>query len=160
MTPAAQPKSKWRLRTHALAAAGSALLLGAAIFAGLFAYLNSAAFSRRMRQAVITTLERATGGRVEIGRFQWSLLHLHVQADDVTIHGLEPAGQRPYFHADAIGIDATLLSVLTPRIGLKRLRIERPVLHLIVKPAKARGQQHARAAGAVAIEFEHPADAD
>ena len=134
MMPTARPKSRWRLRTHALVAATAALTLGAAVFAGLFVYLNSAAFAWRMRQAVIATLERATGGRVEIGSFQWSLRHLHVQANDVTIHGLEPAGQRPYFHADAIGIDATLLSIFTPRIGLDRLQMERPVLHLIVNP--------------------------
>ena len=134
MTAVPQAKSGWRLRKHALVATVAALLLGAGVFAGLFAYLNSAAFSDRMRRAVITTLERATGGRVEIGRFRWSLLHLHVQADDVTIHGLEPAGQRPYFHADAIGIDATVLSMFTPRIALEQLQIQRPVLHLIVNP--------------------------
>ncbi len=147
MTAANQAQSGWRLRRHALLAVVAALLLGAGVFAGLFAYLNSAAFSDRMRRAVITTLERATGGRVEIGRFQWSLLHLHVQADDVTIHGLESAGQRPYFHADSIRINATVLSMLTPRIGLEQLQIQRPVLHLIVNPDGTTNQPQPIAGG-------------
>jgi translocation and assembly module TamB len=133
-----------RHRRHVAYAVVATILLGCAIFAALYGYIASKRFSARMQTAVIATLERATGGRVEIKDFHWSAIHLRVQVDGLTIHGLEAADQIPYFHVDSIEIDARILSFFTPRIGLSRLRAERPVFHLIVYPDGSTNQPHPR----------------
>ncbi|HUZ05463.1 MAG TPA: hypothetical protein VMU62_08890, partial [Acidobacteriaceae bacterium] len=91
---------------------------------------------------MIATLERATGGRVEIKKFRWSVFPLRVQVEDLTIHGLESPDQVPYFHVDSIVLDATVLSFFTPRIGLSSLQVEHPVFHLIVYPDGSTNQPH------------------
>ena len=109
-------------------------LLMIVVFFALFAYMASQRFTARIQRTVVATLERATGGRVEIQHLDWSVLHLRVHLDGLTIHGLEAADQLPYFHVDSIDIDAKILSFLRPRIALTRLALQHPVFHLIVQP--------------------------
>ena len=59
-----------------------------------------------MRLKVIAKLEEITGGKVELKGFQWNLSKLQFEADDLTIHGLEPAGEVPYAHADHLQIQS------------------------------------------------------
>src|SRR5207302_844194 len=74
------------------------VLLTIVIASGI--YLSSDRFAERMRRKVIATLEDVTGGRVELHSFRWNLSRLEFEARDLTIHGLEPAGQIPYAHVD------------------------------------------------------------
>ncbi len=129
-------------RRYVVYAFMATILLGAVIFAALYGYLASERFSARVQQAVIATLERATGGRVEIKKFHWSVLPLRVQVKDLTIHGLESPDQVPYFHVDSVEIDARVLSFFIPRIRLSRLQVEHPVFHLIVYPDGSTNQPH------------------
>src|ERR1035441_6957954 len=59
-------------------------------------YLNSAFFRERMRQKLVFALQSVTGGTVEIEHFQWHLSRLEFDVDNITIHGLEAAGEQPY----------------------------------------------------------------
>jgi translocation and assembly module TamB len=121
-------------RRHLLYAFATALLLGVAIFAGLFWYASTAQFATRVHRAVVENLERATGGRVEMGSFRWSVRHLAVEIDNLTIHGREPAGQIPYLHVEHLALRASILSFFTPKIALTSVFAERPTFHLILNP--------------------------
>src|SRR5260370_29438899 len=57
------------------------------------------------RRRIVEELEKATGARVELGSFHIKWRSLHVRFDGLTLHGREPAGDPPLFHADSMEID-------------------------------------------------------
>ena len=83
---------------------------------------------------VITVLEDATGGRVELQSLRWNLRHLSVEVDGLTIHGLEGRGELPYAHIDRLYARAKILSFVDARLGLDFLEVDRPAIHLIIYP--------------------------
>jgi len=113
------------------AAIGGVLL---ALFTAAALYLTSDAFRDRVRRKLIAELELLTGGRVELKAFRWDLSRLEFEADDLTIHGLEPPGEVPYAHVDRLLVRLKIFSLWRREIGLRRVMVERPVAHIIVFP--------------------------
>jgi translocation and assembly module TamB len=113
---------------------GSLLLLLILVIAGLLFYASTPHFSNLVRQRVINVLQDATGGRVELQSLHWSLRHLAVEVDGLTIHGLEGPGELPYAHVDRLYARAKILSFVDARLGLDFLEVDRPSVHLIVYP--------------------------
>lgn len=101
---------------------------------GIVWYASTPQFQNLVREKLIATLEQATGGRVELGAFQWSLRHLAFEADGLTIHGLEAANEVPYAHVDRIYVRVKILSFFRPKVDLNYLEADHPVLHLIIYP--------------------------
>jgi translocation and assembly module TamB len=97
-------------------------------------YVNTPWFANQMRRVVIAKLAKSTGGRVELKKFSWRPTHLEFEADDLTIHGLEAAGEVPYAHVDRLYVRLQILSFFRRKIGLNYLEGDRPVIHLIVYP--------------------------
>lgn len=114
------------------------LLMGLTVATGL--YLNSNGFRDRMRHQVIAELERVTGGRVELRSFTWRLSGLEFDVTDLTIHGLEAAGEVPYAHIDHAHVQLKIISVLKRGLGLRELVLDHPVFHLIVYPSGSTNQ--------------------
>jgi translocation and assembly module TamB len=110
------------------------LLLLVLIVAGLLYYASTAHFANIVRQKVVTVLEDATGGRVEIQSLRWNLRHLAVEVNGLTIHGLEGRAELPYAHVDRLYARARILSFVDARLGLDFLEVDRPVIHLIIYP--------------------------
>ncbi len=104
------------------------------LIGGLYWYANTASFKNRIRNTVIAQLEKSTGGRVDLQRFNWRLTHLEFEADNLTIHGLEAPGQVPYAHIDRLFVRLQILSFFRTKIGLNYLEADHPVVHLIVYP--------------------------
>jgi translocation and assembly module TamB len=105
----------------------AAILAQAAVFV-----LSTPQFAAKVRAELISTLEQATGGRVELAAIHWNVWHLAFEVNDLTIHGLEAPSEVPYAHVDRLYIQLKLLALLRPRAGVRVLEIEHPVLHLIV----------------------------
>ena len=97
-------------------------------------YLTSASFQERMRRKVVAGLEQMTGARAELKSFRWSLWRLEFEGRDLTLHGLESPDQVPYAHADRLLVRLKVLSLLRHQIGIRRLELEHPVVHIIVYP--------------------------
>ncbi len=110
------------------------LVLTLMVVAGAMWYASTPEFEIRVRQKLVSVLEQATGGRVELGALHWRVLHLEVEADNLTIHGLEAANEAPYAHADRLYLRAKIISLLSAKIGLNFLEADRPAIHLIVYP--------------------------
>lgn len=119
----------------------SLLLLVIVAVVGLGLYSTTDDFQNRVRGQLITTLEDATGGKVDLAKVQFSLAHLAVEADGLVIHGLEGPGEAPYLSADRILVRITLKSLFAHAtnskgamkyITLSLLRVEKPQIHLIV----------------------------
>jgi translocation and assembly module TamB len=119
---------------------GSLVVLLILLAAGATWYTNTADFQRRVGSEVVSTLENATGGRVELQHISFSLWRLAIEADGLVIHGTEAPGQMPYLSASKIFLRLHINTVLThirglgpqSRISLRYLRVEEPHLHLIV----------------------------
>jgi translocation and assembly module TamB len=113
---------------------GALLLLVVLVIGGLLFYASTPHFSNFVRQRVVNVLQDATGGRVELRSLHWSLRHLAVDVDDLTIHGLEGPGELPYAHVDRLYARAKILSFVEARLGLDFLEVDHPSVHLIIYP--------------------------
>ena len=147
-TPKSAPgpaRSLWR-RTLRIVVGSSvwlvALAAGAAAF--LYYWTSSASFENWARGRLIAEVQQATGGRVEIRAFHWRPLELDAQAEGVTIHGLEGAGEAPFAQVDKVHAKFSILEFLSPRVLLRDLEIARPSLHLIVYPDGSTNQPRPR----------------
>src|SRR5579864_4078253 len=94
MTPE-NPNPRFSRRTVLHGLAGG-ILLAVFIWTGL--YLTGTRFQEVVRRKVVAELELVTGGVVEMRQFRWNLSRLAFEADDLTIHGLEPRTVEPYAH--------------------------------------------------------------
>ncbi len=106
-------------------------------------YTGTADFQHRVGGEVVSTLENATGGRVELQHLSFNLWHLAIEADGLVIHGSEAPGEMPYLSATKIFLRLHINMVLThvrglgpqSRISLRYLRVEQPRFHLIMDKA-------------------------
>jgi translocation and assembly module TamB len=116
----------WWIGSGALTAA-VLLTIGAGV-----AVLRSAWFYNKVRNQIVATVETATGGRVELGafRFHWSALRAEVSG--FTLHGKEPAGKPPLFHAAAVRVGLKIISVLERKVDIRYLEVEEPRVYLII----------------------------
>jgi len=112
------------------------------VMAGLFVvlvvalgwFVQSPAFKDLVRNRVIAELEKVTGGTVEMRSLTWNVSKLEVEANDITIHGLEPAGQVPLAHVDRLYARVRIVSFFSAAIDLQQLTLDQPTIHVIVKP--------------------------
>jgi translocation and assembly module TamB len=118
-------------RERKLVQLGIGVLLLALVISAAW-YLTSQRFENWVRGNVIAEMENITGGRVEIGSFHWSLWRLEIDLHDLTVHGLEPAGEAPYAHVDHLLVRLKILSLFSGNFGLRTLIAERPVIHITV----------------------------
>jgi translocation and assembly module TamB len=103
-------------------------------------YTTTADFQRRVGGEVVSVLEDATGGKVDLQHISFNLWHLAIEADGLVIHGTEGPGQMPYLSAAKILLRLHINMVLThirglgpqSRISLRYLRLEQPHVHLII----------------------------
>ncbi len=110
------------------------------VTAGFSWYTSTADFQRRVKVEFVRVLEDATGGRVELGAITFHLRHLTVVADRLVIHGLEGPGEAPYLSAERIEVRVKIFnyfvhtagSGLGSHVALNYLRVDRPLIHLIV----------------------------
>lgn len=112
------------------------------VMAGLFAilvvavgwFLQSPAFREIVRNRVVLELEKATGGNVEMRSLNWNVSKLEVEAEGITIRGLEPPTDVPLVHIDRLYARVHIVSFFEANIDLRQLTLEQPVIHVIVKP--------------------------
>jgi translocation and assembly module TamB len=97
-------------------------------------YVTTDSFHQLVLRRLVTSLEAATGGRVEIGAFHTIPLRLRIEVRDVTIHGRESSDQVPYLHVDRLQAELKIISLFEKEVGLRTLVLEHPVLHIIVYP--------------------------
>lgn len=114
---------------------GLGLVVALALLAGLavFYVIATGLADRWARRTIVEQLEKATGARVELGnfRFGWRLLSAHF--DGLTLHGREPAGSPPLFHADTLQLDIRIESFWGRKISLGNVEMSRFSAHVQVE---------------------------
>jgi translocation and assembly module TamB len=112
-------KRKFGLK-HGLALVVSlALLLGLA----LVYFVASGLADLWARRTIVEQLEKTTGARVELGNFHFFWRTLGVRFDGLTLHGREPQGTPPLFHAGLLQFDIHVESVWGRKISLGNVQM-------------------------------------
>ncbi len=101
-------------------------------------------FKNKVRARIVSEAENATGGRVEIGRFDYDWHNLTAEVAPFVIHGNEPPQARPFFRADKIGVGLRIVSLLEKQVDLLALTVEKPQLSIIVKADGSSNVPHPR----------------
>jgi translocation and assembly module TamB len=96
--------------------------------------LQSAWFANFVRGKIISLAEESTGGRVELGSFQFDWTHLTVRIRNFVLHGTEPQTEAPLARVALLEVRLKLLSALTKPIDLQYLGIDQPQVNFIVFP--------------------------
>lgn len=122
-----------------------ALMLGGGLaLAGLGWYSTTDSFQAMVRGRLVATLERITGGRVELGSIHTVPFHFQIEVRNLTIHGREQEGELPYAHLQSLMAQIKLLSLLRSDLGLKYVVFDHPVIHIIVYPDGTTNQPEPR----------------
>jgi translocation and assembly module TamB len=119
---------------------GGALALVILLVGGITWVTATAYFQRLVGREIVSVLEDATGGRVEVRGVRFSLWRLKIEVDGLVIHGTEGPDEAPYITAEKIEVRVGISSFfshatgagLRSHVGLKLLLVERPQLHLMV----------------------------
>jgi len=130
----------------------SACLLFLLFCSGILWYVTTASFQNMVRGRLIASLERATGGRVELGSFHVTPLRFEVEVRDLTIHGREAAGQVPFMHVDSVSGIVNLSSALGAKLGFHSLTLQHPVAHIVLYPDGSTNQPSPKQQGAADFE--------
>lgn len=122
-----------RRKILSIAALASLAVVLLAVGAGILV-LQSGWFHEKVRATLITTLEDATGGRAEIGSFQFNWKQMRVEAGPLVLHGNEPAGKPPLLRAASVTVGLKVISFLERKVDLQSLDVQRPDVYVIVYP--------------------------
>src|ERR1700676_4459133 len=119
-----------RRRLAWIAATLTGLLLIAAIAAVLVA--RSQWFFEKVRARIVSTVETATGGRVDLGSFQFDWTRMRAEIQGFAIHGLEPRDKPPLFRASSITVGLKIVSIFKRNVDIQSLKVAEPRVYLIV----------------------------
>ncbi len=125
--PTNKPRTKRRWKLWLLATAIAVVVLPPLAVLGL---LWSGWADDYVRRAVIEQVAYLTGGTVELRRMEFDPWGLRVTVNDLTVHGSEPAGTPPFFHADRLEIVVSVDNFWGRKVSLRSLELTRPVVHL------------------------------
>ena len=120
------------LRLARVAAACLALLL--MVFAGGLYTLQTKWFKDKVRREIVGAVEQATGGRVELGSFDYDWRTLRAEFRDFVIRGTEPNSAAPLLHADSVTVGLKIISVFKRNIDLASVVVRHPHFNLLVGP--------------------------
>jgi len=132
--PDGAPKSpKKRTRIVTFGILGFAFLAIALLTTALFV-VQSAWFKNLIRERIESVVERATGGRVEIGSFSYNWRDLTAEVTNFVLHGTEPASAPPLFRAAKVQIGLRVISVLEKKVDIAALIVEKPQVYITINP--------------------------
>ncbi|HAX43274.1 MAG TPA: translocation/assembly module TamB domain-containing protein [Bryobacteraceae bacterium] len=104
-----------------------ALMAGAGVLV-----LSSDWFREQVRQRIIEVAEEATGGRVELQRFDYDWSTMMARVEGFTLHGLEDAGREPLVRIPSLELAIHIRSLLRRDVELRSLTIEKPAVQIYV----------------------------
>jgi translocation and assembly module TamB len=76
----------------------------------------------------------ATGGRVEIGSFNYDWRALTADVAPFVLHGSEPPSSPPFFRARKIRVGLRIISAFKKQVDIASLQVEQPQVHITVAP--------------------------
>src|SRR3954452_24567535 len=94
--------------------------VGFAVLLGLAALiiLPSPWFRDKVRDRLVSEIQRSTGGRVEIRGVNFDWNSLTAEVTPFIVHGSEPANEAPLFRAESVRVGLRVLSMLKRDIDI------------------------------------------
>ncbi len=85
---------------------------------------------RWARALVISQVDKATGGKLELSGFHLSLAPFTVELDGFTLHGRESAGERPFLRIARIVVHLDFRKLLEGKVVLGGVTVDRPDVYV------------------------------
>src|SRR6185437_11709400 len=104
------------------------------LFLAVIIIVQTAWFRNLVREKIVTAVEDATGGKVDIASFNFQWTHLRAQVRGFVVHGLEPATAPPLLSAKLVQVDLKLLSPLKGFVDIAYLLVDTPAVDVMVFP--------------------------
>lgn len=108
------------------------LLVVAAIAAVLV--LRSPWFHEKVRQRIVSEIEKDTGGRVELGSYSLDWRNLRATVNGLVLHGKESSEQAPLFRAASITVGLNIVSLWDRDVNVALIAVKQPEVHIYVAP--------------------------
>ncbi|MEO8049849.1 MAG: translocation/assembly module TamB domain-containing protein [Acidobacteriota bacterium] len=118
--------------THQCLAAAAILLLVCAVAALLV--VRSGWFREAVRQRIVTEIEAATGGKVEVGNFSFKWETLVATISPFILHGTEPASEAPLLRVESVSVGLRVISMLERKFDLASVTADQPMLRIVIYP--------------------------
>src|SRR5690349_16773638 len=99
----------------------------------LMVVLSNGAADDYVRRAIVEQIQKLTSGKAELEAFHFNPWRLRVTLSNFTIHGREPSGTPPFFHADRLEVGLRIDSIWGRRISVGDVEVSHPVLHVRVE---------------------------
>jgi translocation and assembly module TamB len=96
--------------------------------------LNTAWFGNFAKGKIVSAIEDSTGGKVDIGSFQFQLTSLTVKIHNLVLHGTEPSSDPPLLRVSLIEVHLRLFPSFKKLYALRYLGVDQPQADLIVFP--------------------------
>lgn len=96
--------------------------------------VQSGWFRERVRARIVEELERATGAHAEVANFNFDWKKLSATVAPVILHGKESETEDPLARVNSITVGLRLISALERRVDLALLRVDKPMVHIIIYP--------------------------
>ncbi len=106
-----------------------ALLLGI----GALFIIQTGWFQEEVRQRIVTAVEKASGGRLELGGFSYNWRTLTATFTNFVIHGTEPPSAPPLLRAASIQVQLRILSVFARKVAVSSILVEQPDVYILVR---------------------------
>ena len=94
--------------------------------------VQSSWFREKVRGKIVSVVEDASGGRVEVGAFTYDARTLTAKVTRFVLHGKEAPSEPPLFRAETIEVGLRVVSVLQRRVDLASLNIDKPEISITV----------------------------
>jgi translocation and assembly module TamB len=118
-----------RMLKRVMAAAAVVAVVG---YGGVWWLLRSEWLREKVRARAVEEIEKATGGRAELGRLDFDPGLLSARVERFVLHGTEGPGAEPLVRAERIEVGMKILSFVKPNVDVGRIEIFRPQVHVTV----------------------------
>ena len=114
----------------------TAALLVLAAMCALTAYLvfRSGWFYEQVHDRMVMEIEKATGGRVEIGNFAFNWKRLEATVGPVILHGKESPNEPPFVQVASLTAGLRIISMMERKVDLASLRVDQPRVRIVFYP--------------------------
>src|SRR5487761_2119378 len=110
------------------------MLLAAVCSVAAVLVFRSGWFHELVHRRLISEIEKATGGRAEVGNFSFNANRLEVNAGPLVLHGKESAAEPPFIRIASLTARLRIISVLERKVDLSELRIVEPRVRIVFYP--------------------------
>ena len=115
------------------------ILVAAAILAVICAVaalliVRSGWFRELVRERIVSEIEGATGGRVEVGNFSFKWETLTAKISPLVLHGTEAESETPLLRAESVSVGLRVISMLERKVDLDSVSVDQPRLRIVIYP--------------------------